>query len=118
MLYEVITNWGTAWVLLAGDIDLTSAFEKYTAMVESEAATSTVYGYRMDECYTDDFEKEHCFIVLQYWYFYAMNNWGEQGGFNNHEGDWESVFVFLDKLTELPQYVAYSAHHNDSYNFV
>ena len=47
--------------------------------------------------------------VIQYWFFYAYNDWGtSHGGVNDHEGDWESVFVFL--RGEEPAYVAFSAH--------
>ena len=44
-----------------------------------------------------------------------MNNWLAKGGTNNHEGDWESVFIFLNKKTEEPEYVAFedNAHLND-----
>ena len=67
----------------------------------------------MNDDFEDDFGVEHEFIVLQYWFFYAMNNWGEKGGRNDHEGDWESVFIFLDSNSKEPEYVAYSAHKND-----
>jgi hypothetical protein len=49
------------------------------------------------------------YTVLQYWFLYAYNDWGFHGGFNDHEGDWEVVFVFLDQKQQ-PQYVAYSRH--------
>ena len=36
------------------------------------------------------------YIILQYWYFYAMNDWRSTfGGVNDHEADWEQVTVFL-----------------------
>ena len=81
-------------------IDLISARSTYDAL---NAEPTIYYAKRDDGNYT----------VLQYWFFYAMNNWKEQGGLNDHEGDWESVFVFLDRDTKDPKYVAYSAHHND-----
>jgi hypothetical protein len=35
------------------------------------------------------------YVVIQYWFFYAYNDWGtSHGGVNDHEGDWEAVFVF------------------------
>ncbi len=47
--------------------------------------------------------------VIQYWMFYAYNDWGlAHGGLNDHEGDWEAVFVYL--RDDEPAYVAYSAH--------
>ena len=36
------------------------------------------------------------YIVTQYWYFYAMNDWRSTfGGINDHEADWEQVTIFL-----------------------
>lgn len=36
------------------------------------------------------------YVVLQYWFFYAMNDWRSSfGGVNDHEADWEQVTVFL-----------------------
>jgi hypothetical protein len=50
-----------------------------------------------------------------------MNNWRERDGANNHEGDWESVFIYLDNsnpTNPYPKYVAYSSHLNDGENEV
>jgi len=90
-------------------IDLQRAKSAYTAM---DMQSPTVYYHKMTD--TTDYGKT--FTVLQYWYFYAMNNWGEKDGYNNHEGDWESTFVFLNE-NEEPEYVAYSSHLNDQYAF-
>ncbi len=36
------------------------------------------------------------YVVIQYWFFYAMNDWRSTfGGVNDHEADWEQVSVFL-----------------------
>lgn len=91
----------------------TTALLKYKVATVTGEAVPTYYSYEMEDSFTDDEGILHEFIVLQYWYFYAFNDWDEHGGFNNHEGDWETVMVFLDKVTEEPMYVAYSAHHND-----
>lgn len=49
------------------------------------------------------------YLVLQYWFFYAYNDWGSgHGGVNDHEGDWEMIALFL--RGEEPAYIAYSAH--------
>ncbi|HUO39406.1 MAG TPA: hypothetical protein VMU34_16890, partial [Mycobacterium sp.] len=41
------------------------------------------------------------YVVLQYWFFYAMNDWRSTfGGVNDHEADWEQVTVFLVPLDE------------------
>lgn len=94
-------------------IDLDNAKSRYDALRTVKIATTAVYYHKMVDDFTDDFGENHEYIVLQYWFFYAMNNWGEQGGFNDHEGDWESVFIFLDADTEIPKYIAYSSHLND-----
>jgi hypothetical protein len=53
-------------------------------------------------------------VILQYWFFYAFNNW--RSGFfgvNDHESDWESINIYLyesDQGEYLPQWVAYSSH--------
>ncbi|MFK5634981.1 MULTISPECIES: hypothetical protein [unclassified Ornithinimicrobium] len=62
--------------------------------------------------------REEQWMVCQYWYFYAFNNWRSGfGGVNEHEGDWEQVTVYLDGTRatgsdQLPQprWVAFSAH--------
>jgi hypothetical protein len=53
-------------------------------------------------------------IVLQYWLFYAFNDWRSNFfGANDHEADWEKVFVYLSESesSEIhPEWVAYAAH--------
>ena len=51
--------------------------------------------------------------VLQYWFFYPFNNW--RSGFygvNDHEADWEKIFVYLSESEGVarPEWVAYSSH--------
>ena len=54
------------------------------------------------------------YLVLQYWFFYAMNDWRSTfGGVNDHEGDWEQITLFLTEPDDgVPQlaWVAFSAH--------
>ena len=55
------------------------------------------------------------YIVLQYWYLYAMNDWRSTfGGVNDHEADWEQVTIFLvddPSVTDpQPAWVAFSSH--------
>ena len=54
-------------------------------------------------------------IALQYWFFYAFNNW--RSGFfgaNDHEADWEMICVYLSQSEQdgsvRPEWVAYAAH--------
>ena len=43
------------------------------------------------------------YVVLQYWFFYAMNDWRSSfGGVNDHEADWEQVTVFLVPAVDDP----------------
>jgi len=54
------------------------------------------------------------YLILQYWFFYAMNDWRSTfAGVNDHEGDWEQITLFLTEPDEgEPQlaWVAFSAH--------
>ena len=54
------------------------------------------------------------YVVLQYWFFYAMNDWRSGfGGANHHEADWEQVTVYLVEGADgecRPAWVAFSAH--------
>jgi hypothetical protein len=53
-------------------------------------------------------------IALQYWFFYPFNNW--RSGFvgvNDHEADWEMLYVYLSELSDgtvVPEWVAYASH--------
>ena len=47
--------------------------------------------------------------VLQYWFLYPYNDWASHGGHNDHEGDWEVIYVFLDDHDQA-RHVAYSKH--------
>ncbi len=52
-------------------------------------------------------------IVLHYVFFYAMNDWRSTFlGANDHEADWEQLFVFLDDApgVPVPAWVACAAH--------
>ena len=44
----------------------------------------------------NDTENRAYEFVLQYWFFYPYND-----GFNNHEGDWEHINVFIKPLDKL-----------------
>ena len=47
--------------------------------------------------------RDRGFIALQYWFFYAMNDWRSTfAGVNDHEADWEQVTVFLPDPPDLP----------------
>ena len=64
--------------------------------------------------------RDRGFVVLQYWFFYAMNDWRSTfGGVNDHEADWEQVTLFLADPPDLPDppnpaarpaWIAFSSH--------
>ena len=78
-----------------------------------------------EQSYRADADPESCpyygrvtrdqgFVVLQYWFFYAMNDWRSTfGGVNDHEADWEQVTIFLPDPPEpesRPAWIAFSSH--------
>jgi hypothetical protein len=57
--------------------------------------------------------REGGYVCLQYWYFYAMNDWRSTfHGVNDHEADWETVIVYLAEREDglRPAWVAFSSH--------
>ena len=58
--------------------------------------------------------RDRGYVALQYWFFYAMNDWRSTfGGVNDHEADWEQVTVFLPDPPDSsarPAWVAFSSH--------
>ncbi len=63
--------------------------------------------------------REGGYVCLQYWLFYAMNDWRSTfSGVNDHEADWELVIVYLAEREDgslIPVWVAASTHdhHGD-----
>jgi len=59
------------------------------------------------------------YVVLNYLFFYYMNDWRSTfAGVNDHEADWEQIFVYLaerDDGTYEPAWLAYASHdyHGD-----
>jgi hypothetical protein len=86
---------------------------------ESAAAASVAYERIMTEQeqyrYHGRVLRQDGWIVLQYWLFYPFNDW--RSGFfgaNDHEADWEKIFVYLSESEAgevSPEWVAYSAHN-------
>ncbi|MFN2200174.1 MAG: hypothetical protein ACK2UO_03155 [Caldilineaceae bacterium] len=53
------------------------------------------------------------YTILHYLFFYAMNDWRSTfHGVNDHEGDWEQIFVYLSGPSGelVPRWVAYASH--------
>ena len=63
--------------------------------------------------------REGGYTILQYWFFYAMNDWRTiYGGVNDHEADWERVTIYVVENpdgTTRPVWVGASSHeyHGD-----
>ena len=80
------------------------------------AAAASLYESRMnpDRCaYYGRVVREGGYVVLQYWFLYAMNDWRTTfSGVNDHEADWEAVMVYLAESGDglRPAWVAVSAH--------
>ena len=58
--------------------------------------------------------REGGYVILHYLFFFAMNDW--RSGFygvNDHEADWEQIFVYLSEEEEgdlQPRWTAYASH--------
>lgn len=58
------------------------------------------------------------YLCLQYWFFYAFNDWATSyRGMNDHEGDWEGLYLFFEqdeagRPVEPPAYVTFVGHHS------
>jgi hypothetical protein len=86
---------------------------------ESAAAASVAYERIMAEDehyrYHGRVVRQDGWVVLQYWLFYPFNDW--RSGFfgaNDHEADWEKIFVYLSETEEgelRPEWVGYAAHN-------
>lgn len=81
------------------------------------AAAEQTYRQRLDprrHPYYGRVVRDGGYVAVQYWFFYAMNDWRSTfGGANDHEADWEQVTVYLVDDPDggpRPAWVAYSAH--------
>lgn len=58
--------------------------------------------------------REGGYIVLQYFYFYVMNDWRTSFyGVNDHEADWEQVIIYLSEQPDgepVPEWLAFASH--------
>lgn len=82
------------------------------------AAAETTYRERLEADRFTYYGRVLCdggYVCLQYWFFYAMNDWRSTfGGINDHEADWEMVTIYLAEQTDgrsaRPAWVAFSSH--------
>ena len=82
-----------------------------------EAAAETTYRERLESdrfTYYGRVVRDGGYICLQYWFFYAMNDWRSTfGGINDHEADWEMITVYVAERGDgalQPAWVAFSSH--------
>lgn len=65
-------------------------------------------------CYYGRVVRENGYTALQYWFFYAFNDWRSSfNGVNDHESDWEMITVYIveDAAGEpQPCWLTYSSH--------
>lgn len=88
-----------------------------TVVAGSQAAAEVLYRERMradSHPYYGRVVRRDGFVALQYWMFYAFNDWRSRAyGVNDHEGDWEQVVVYLAEQPDgslRPAWIAVSAH--------
>jgi len=97
----------TLSLLARGNVpgDTAAAAARAYAQLQSEAESYRYYGRVL---------RRDGWVILQYWFFYAFNNW--RSGFfgvNDHEADWEMITLYLDEPQSgdvRPEWVAYASH--------
>jgi hypothetical protein len=86
------------------------------------AAAETIYRERLEAdrfTYYGRVVRDGGYVCLQYWFFYAMNDWRSTfGGVNDHEADWEMITIYLAEQSDgvlRPAWAAFSSHdyHGD-----
>ena len=71
------------------------------AVEEALADYQRIMGSEERYSYHGRVVRQEGWIVLQYWLFYAFNDWRSgYYGANDHEADWEKVFVYLSENGE------------------
>jgi hypothetical protein len=96
------------WFLPRGsDVEAKRKYDKWT-LVNGKRDTC-YYGRVVDQC---------GYRIIQYWFFYAFNDFRTAvRGTNNHEGDWERIAIYLTQEDGngrwQPRYAAYSGHHTN-----
>lgn len=97
---------------------LLSLFARGRVPGDAAAAAFITYQSILDQAeeyrYYGRVVRENGWTILQYWFFYAFNDWRSGFyGFNDHEADWEMVSVYLSQAPDgnlMPEWVAYAAH--------
>jgi hypothetical protein len=81
------------------------------------AAAESTYRERLESdrfTYYGRVVRDGGYVCLQYWFFYAMNDWRSTfRGINDHEGDWEMITIYLASGSDRhlqPMWAAFSSH--------
>jgi hypothetical protein len=102
------------WVDLISSLDKGTADRAHLRFTQEKDARCDKHPYPCYHYYGRVYRPERPSqwrSVLQYWFFYPMNDWrSEYGGVNDHEGDWEGLQVFLPQDKSRRVQVAYSQH--------
>lgn len=65
-------------------------------------------------CYYGRVIRRNGWVILQYWFLYAFNNWRSGfNGANDHEADWEMIIIYLAPTEHeglKPEWAAYASH--------
>ena len=86
-----------------------AAEDAYLAL-QAERETYTYYGRVL---------RQDGYVILHYLFFYCMNDWRSSfHGVNDHEADWEQIFIYLEECKGQPLrpvWIACAAHddHGD-----
>jgi len=75
----------------------------------------TLQGKKRDTCYYGRVVDQCGYRIVQYWFFYAFNDFRTTvRGMNNHEGDWETISIYLvqEDGRWRPRFALYSSHHD------
>ncbi len=97
----------TLTLLLRGTVPggTTIAAERAYTAIQTRGERYTYYGRVL---------RQDGYIVLHYLFFYCMNDWRSSfHGVNDHEADWEQIFVYLeadDAGQHAPVWTAYAMH--------
>ena len=113
---ETIAPWDRRliryWFLPRGSDDESS--RKYDELTLLGETCPELSRRERETCYYGRVVNQCGYRVVQYWFFYAFNDFRTAvRGANNHEGDWERISIYLvqEGGQWRPRYAAYSAHH-------
>lgn len=53
-----------------------------------------------ERVYASVLENDAKELAINYYFFYPTSDWANHGGYNNHEGDWEGITLFLESENE------------------